>query len=227
MQRFSKVSGIAALLLSGLFVAFVFLLAVVLPQQGLGPGGLDDPTAGIPFVSISPLPTIINLIYLGIALAFIMIMLGLYERLQPLAPAVMVTVVIAGVIASTLFLTYAMLNFVATPKIVSLSATNVKMSEIVYVALRVTANAMSAGGLFAAGSALFLTSWAALKYDGLPKMLSVLMGFAAVSMILSFASLSIGLLGVILAPLWSVWLGVILLRTPATVSVSNLRIEGA
>jgi hypothetical protein len=89
----------------------------------------------------------------------------------------------------------------------------------IYLTLRVVGNAANAGALFAAGWALALAGWAALRSNDLPKALGFLMLGAGAAMMWSFVLLPIGLLGILLAPVWSIWLGVALLRgasaTPA------------
>ncbi len=217
MKQLQTAGGIAALCLSGLFVGLLLLLAVVLPGQGLGPHTLDDPAKGIPFAATSSLPVVIALIYIGNALVFVPLMLALYHRLQAAAPARLQVAVVAGLVASGLFLAYGMIPMVGNPVVVSTYQQDAVRGGAVYLALRVTANAMSAGALFALGWAISLIGWVALRAGGLPKMLSAIMLLAGIALIVSFALLPVGLIGVLLAPIWSAWLGVVLLREPATV----------
>jgi hypothetical protein len=74
------------------------------------------------------------------------------------------------------------------------------------------------GGLFSA-YVILLAGRAAITTQALHTLLGWLMVAAGLAMIGSFALLPIGLLAVLLAPIWSVWLGVALLRgSPATSS---------
>lgn len=203
-------------MLSILFIGLLVLLAVVLPSQGYGPGTLNDPAKGIAFVASSPLPAVIDLIYLGNALVFVPITLALVERLRAAAHALMRVVLAAGLIASGLFLAYSMINFVGNPGAISAYQHDPATGAAVYLALRLTGNAMNASALFAAGWAIVLAGWAGLCTNQLPKALSVVMLLAGVSMIVSFALLPIGLIGVLLAPIWSAWLGLVLLRDHAS-----------
>jgi hypothetical protein len=217
MKQLQTAGGIAALCLSGLFVGLLYLLAVALPGQGLGPHTLDDPAIGIPFVATSSLPGIIALVYIGTALVFVPIMLALYQRLQAAAPALLQVVVVAGLVASGLFLAYGMITMVGNPTVVSAYQHDAARGGAVYLALRLTGNAMNAGALFALGWAIALVSWVTLRAGGLPKVLSAIMLLAGITLIVSFVLLSVGLIGVLLAPIWSAWLGVVLLRAPAKV----------
>ena len=60
--------------------------------------------------------------------------------------------------------------------------------------------------------ALLLAGWSAQSARSLPRFLSYLKIGAGVAMIVSFVLLPVGLLGVLLAPVWSIWLGMTLLR---------------
>ena len=223
MNSFRKLGAIASLMLGVLFLGYIGLLAVVLPAQGLGPGTLNNPATGIPFVAASALPLVIDAIYIGIAITFLLITLALYDRLRPAAPVMMPISAAAGLLASGLFLIYAMINIVGNPIAVSMYQHDTVAGGIIYVTLRATANAINAGALFAAGWALLLAGWSACSARSLPRLLGYLVIGAGVAMMVSFVLLPIGLLGVLLAPVWSIWLGITLLResraasAPATV----------
>src|SRR4051812_2703278 len=200
------------MLLGALFIGYIALLTIVLPAQGLGPGTLNSPATGIPFVAASVLPLVIDAIYVGIALVFLLLTLALHDRLRSGAPAMMQISAAAGLLASGLFLIYAMINIIGNPIAVSMYQHDTVAGGIVYVTLRATANAIDAGALFAAGWALLLAGWSGRATKGLPSVLGYLMIGAGLAMIVSFVLLPVGLLGVLLAPLWSIWLGITLLR---------------
>jgi hypothetical protein len=212
MNNLQKTGAMASLLLGALFIGYIALLAVVLPAQGLGPGTLNNPATGIPFVAASVLPLAIDGIYIGIAAVFLLLTLALCDRLRSSAPIMMPISAAAGLIASGLFLIYAMINIVGNPIAVSMYQHDTVAGGVIYVTLRATANAMNAGALFAAGWALLLAGWSAQGARSLPQLLNYLMIGAGVAMIVSFVLLPIGLLGVLIAPVWSIWLGMTLLR---------------
>ena len=212
MITVQKMGGVAALVLGFLFGALLLLLLVVLPAQGFGPGALNSPDTGIPFMARSWLPALIDLIYLGNAVVFVLIVFALYERLRADAPALMPIVAAAGIVASSLFLVYAMINLTGTASIVSAYERDPSTGGSVYVALRVLGNATNAGALFAAGLAILLSGWVAYRAARLPAALCYLMLLAGFATALSFKLLALGLFGVLLAPIWSVWLGVSFFR---------------
>jgi hypothetical protein len=212
MYHLQKAGGVAGVLLGALFVGYLILLSVVLPALGVGPGTLNDPSVGIPFIVRSWLPIVIGGIYMGIAVAFGLLALALYERLQLGSPAAMRAGTMAGIIASGLFLIYAMIQLVGAPAAISVYQHDSVGGGAIYLALRAVANAVNAGALFAAGWALALAGWSALRSHALPGALGGLMICAGAAMSMSFVLLPIGLLGVLIAPLWSLWLGIWLLR---------------
>jgi hypothetical protein len=217
MNNLQKIGGIASILLGVLFIGYIALLTIVLPTQGLGPGTLNNPATGIPFVATSALPLAIDGIYIGIAVTFLLLMLALHDRLRSGAPAMMPIGAAAGVLASGLFLLYAMINIIGNPIAVGTYQHDPVAGGIIYVALRATANAFNAGALFAAGAALLLAGWSGRTTNVLSRVLSYLMVGAGLAMIASFVLLPVGLLGVLLAPVWSIWLGMTLLRGLHTV----------
>ena len=208
MNNLQKMGSLAAIGLGILFVGYMVLLVVVLPTQGYGPGTLNDPANGISFLATSRLPMLIDFIYLGIAVAFLLIVLALYERLSVVAPSIMPISVAAGLIASVLFLGYAMINFVGSSVAVSTQQHDAFLGSALYLALRTVANGLNAAALFAGGWAILLAGWAERASQHLPARLSYLMIGAGLAMMVSFVFLPVGLLAVLLAPTWSIWLGV-------------------
>jgi hypothetical protein len=99
MYAAQKVGGVAAIALSGLFIALLILLIGVLPGQGFGPGALSDPAIGIPFLDHSILPSVIDFIYIGCAVVLVPLLLGLYQRFHSNHVVVMSLALIAGAIA--------------------------------------------------------------------------------------------------------------------------------
>jgi hypothetical protein len=223
MNNLQKTGALASMLLGLLFIGYIALLTIVLPAQGLGPGTLNSPATGIPFVATSILPLMIDATYIGIAVTFLLLTLALCDRLRSAAPALMQISVVTGVLASGLFLLYAMINLVGNPIAVDMYQHDSAAGGVIYVTLRATANAFNASALFAAGWALLLAGWSGRTTNVLPNVLGYLMIGAGLAMIVSFVLLPVGLLGVLLAPVWSIWLGITLVREARAVPVSSGR----
>lgn len=213
MNRLQKTGSLAAFGLGALFVAYLLLLMLVLPARGAGPGTLNDPTIGLAFVTTSPLPVVIDCIYLGMATAFLLITCALYERLGSLTPGLMQLSAATGVMGSVLFLSYGMINFVGNPVVIHTAVYDAVMGHTLYLALRTVGNGLNAAALFAAGWSILLAGWAARDSARFTPSLSNLLMLAGVTLMGSFALLPIGLLGLLLGPVWSIWLG-IALRVP-------------
>jgi hypothetical protein len=225
MSNLQKTGAVASMLLGMLFIGYIGLLTIVLPAQGLGPGTLNSPATGIPFVALSVLPLVIDGIYIGIALVFLLLTLALHDRLRSDAPAMMPISAAAGLLASGLFLIYAMINIVGNPIAVSMYQHDTLAGGIIYVTLRATANAINAAALFAAGWALLLAGWSGRATKVLPNALGYLMVGGGLAMIVSFVLLPVGLLGVLLVPVWSIWLGMMLLRGLRAATARSDRLE--
>lgn len=213
-MQMRTVGSVGALVFGLLFVVLIVLLAVVLPGQGLGPGTLYAPASGVPFIENSSLPALIAFIYIGISVGIVLIVFALYERLSAANPALMLLVAAASVVASSLFLGYAMIDLTGNPHVVSAYRDDPILGGAVYVALRTAGNALNAGALFATGLAIGFVGWVARSTNRLPKPLSYLLIVAGAATTLSFIVLPLGLVAVLLAPIWSIWLGVLLWRSP-------------
>jgi hypothetical protein len=188
------------------------MLVAVLPAQGIGPGALDDPARGLMFIATSNLPRLIDGVYLAIAAVFLVITLALEARLGGVATAPMQIGGAAGRVASGLFLLYAMLHVVGDALALRIYRHDPATAGSIYLTLRAVANAANAGALLAAGCTILLAGCAALAGRQLPRLLCSLLIVAGLAMSLSFVVLPIGLLGALLVPIWSIWLGVVLLR---------------
>lgn len=208
MNKLQKMGSIAAIGLGLLFIGYMTLLLVILPAQGYGPHTLNDPANGISFLATSTLPMLIDFIYMGIAVAFLLLSLMLYEQLGTVAPSIMQISVAAGLMASLLFLGYAMINFVGSSVAITAHQQGALTGNVLYLALRTVANGLNAAALFAGGWAILLAGWAAHNSRRLPAPLSYLMIGAGLAMTVSFVFLPVGLLAALLAPVWSIWLGV-------------------
>jgi hypothetical protein len=114
-----------------------------------------------------------------------------------------------------LFLSYAMLGFVGEPTLVNAYHQDRTSGEAAYLAMRVVSNALSSGAIFAADWAILLSGWAALATARMPKPLAYFLVVSGGLSVLAFILPLLGLILPLLYIVWSVWLGLVLLRRPA------------
>lgn len=208
-----RLGGLAALGLGGLFILLLIVLAGILPAQGFGPGALNDPAIGIRFLSTSIWPSVIASIYLGVAVTFALMALVVAEWLETRGASFTQIIKFIGLAAGTLFLAYAMINIISSASIVSAYQHDPALGSALYLAARIIGNGLNSAALFAAGLATTLIGWAGIKTQAFSRFLGAILIIAGICTTLSFVVLPLGLLGVLLAPVWAIWLGVVILKT--------------
>jgi len=222
MNTILKIGGIAAITLGGFFVLLVLVL-MYLPSIGLGPGTLNDPKIGVGFMESSAIPSWIALLYLGIGIATMIALSASARTFSVNDSALADWATLTAAVAGTLFISYAMSDLVALPYAVTAFHTDPVLGGAAYVAIRAVGHCLSAGGLFATGLGVAILGLAGLRGGVFPKALSLLMILAGLSAGLSFLILPLGLIGLLLAPVWSLWLGVVMLRQPTFAVVRRPR----
>lgn len=167
-----------------------------------------DAAKGIAAWTASPttfFSTEIEYILLGIA--FLLIMLALRERMQADAPTLTQIALIVTSIACALWIAAGLVSHTMRPAIISAGdASAFRAAMAVFFGL-------SDGGDHAQGWALLLIGWAALKTAKLPRILGCLIVLAGLIFIFDFLSMVLGIVGMGVLIIQSVWLGVVLLRT--------------
>jgi hypothetical protein len=99
---------------------------------------------------------------------------------------------------------------------ISTTHADVAAGTAAYLAVRVVSNALNTGAIFAAGWAILLSGWAARKTRGLPSGLAYLLMLAGTLSVLAFLVSPLSLIAPLLYIVWSIWLGIVLLRKPVT-----------
>jgi len=216
MNNPQKAAGIGAVLQGAFFVIVLVLILGVLPGFGLqGPNDLADPAKVLPFVVNQPF--VAFWLFPGdilFAVFLILMVMGLYERLQSSSPTLMRLATAAGLVATTLILA----NGTIGNSVVQLARNypqNRDAAETAFLTLSLVSSngvGLVSGGIFAYGWWAVLVSWVALQAGTFPKALNyvgLLFGLAGIGAIFI---LPLGFLGPVVGIVWCLWLGVVLLR---------------
>ena len=209
MKALQKAGGVGALLLALSFVLLIVNIAVISPSLGISGADADNPAK---VFAVAPAARLLFSIPILFAVAFTLVALGLNDRLQESAPALMRIATAAGLGGAILFLAAGMFAWRGLPILAGLYA---QSPAAVTTTDLVLGDAISDGlltaGIFAAGWFALLASWTALR-GGLSKILSYLgLAFGAAS-ILGFA-IPLGPIGIVLGVVWGIWLGIVLWRS--------------
>ncbi len=216
MNNSQKAAGIGAVLQGVFFVIVLVLILGVLPSFGFqGPNDFADPAKVLPFVVNQPF--VAFWLFPGdilFAVFLILMVMGLYERLQNSSPTLMRLATAAGLVATTLILA----NGTIGNSVVQLARNypqNRDAAETAFLTLSLVSSngvGLVSGGIFAYGWWAVLVSWVALRAGTFPKALNyvgLLFGIAGIGAIFI---LPLGFLGPVVGIVWCLWLGVVLLR---------------
>ena len=214
MKNIQKVGAFASLAF-GLSFTLLLVLLITIASQGYVPGSGNNPAKALEFAGSSSIPYIIYLLYMLSALLIVLIVMALADRLQEHAPAQMQLAMIAASATGIFFLAYAMLGYVGEPMLISVYQQDASLGASAYLAMRVVSNALNSSAIFAAGWAILLTGWAAIRVIDFPRALASLLLVAGGLSVSAFLIPIFSLLAPLLYIVWSVWLGVFLLREPA------------
>jgi hypothetical protein len=206
LQKIGGFGSIASALIGAMALVIVGLF---FPRLGLvGPGDRFDPIKGINAESASPIVFILfNLDLILWGMAFILIILALRERMQANAPNLMRIAVIGVATTYALMLAAGLIGILGMPSIVTAK------DVFAYRALMGVYFGLMVGGDHAAGWAVLLIGWAALKTRSLPRILGYLSVLVGIVFIIEFAAKPLMPVGLFLSILWGAWLGAVLLRS--------------
>jgi len=212
MKNLQKMGGYAALY-SGiaLLVAMVGFLVVV------GTLGVTDPVQKVAqLVDNQAMLYILMLIsYVIWGIIFVVLVLALNERLKGGSPAMMQVATALGLIWACLCIGSGQVYNLGMGVVVDLYASDPTQAATVWMAIESVVNGLgSAGGEILGGLWTLLVSWAALKTGEFSKALNyvgVVVGVIALISAVPGLSLVAGLFG-LGKIVWSLWLGIVLLR---------------
>ena len=210
MKASQQAGGYAALVQAAAFLLSPINFIVLLPSLGIDPTAIPDPAKILSVVN-SPILYVGSLIQILLAATVVIIALTLYDRAGGNGSNRMRWAVAAAVIGSTLLLSAAMINVGSLRTLPGIPA---EYQANLLLTARVIGDALLAAAFFAVGWSFVLAGWAALQHGGLPPSMSILVVLGGIAAILTFIIPALRPLTAIVNLLWSLWLGIMLLRQP-------------
>jgi hypothetical protein len=208
-MKLQKIGGCGSIASALIGAMALLIVGLVFPRLGIvSPGDRFDPIKGINAESASPTAFLLfNLDLILWGMAFILIILALRERMQANEPNLMRMALIGVSATYALMLAAGLVSILGMPSIVTAK------DPSAYRALMGVYFGLMVGGDHAAGWAVLLTGWAALKTRALPRILGYLSVLVGIVFIIEFAAKPLMPVGLLLSILWGIWLGVVLLRS--------------
>ena len=185
------------------------IIAFVFPRLGLvGPADRMDPIKGMNAESASPITFVLfNLDLILWGMAFVLIILALRERMQPKTPNLMRLAVIGVSTTYAAMLATGLIGILGMPSIVTAKDASAYRAFMgIYFGLMVL-------GDHAAGWAVLLSGWAALKTRSLSRIFGYFSVLVGIVFIIEFAAKPLMPVSLVLSIIWGVWLGAVLLRS--------------
>lgn len=218
MKTLQKFGGLAALYLAAAYLVGIVLFLVVLDYPSI-----TEPAQKVALlVDMQMVTFVTNLVmYVFFGVILVILALALYDRLKSGAAALAQVATVIGVIWAGSLVASGMIANAGIAPVVALYAEDPSQAALTWLGIETVANGIGNGnGEILGGLWTLLISWAALRAGGLPKVLNYLGLLVGVVGILSlFPGLTdlTGLFG-ISQLIWFVWLGIVLLRSNASMA---------
>lgn len=213
MKNLQKLGGIAAL-----YLAAALLFAMVGYLLIIGTLDVVDPVEKVvQLVDNQTFLYLLNLIaYVIWGMVMIPLVLALYERLKTSSPALMQIAAAIGLIWACIVIASGQVSNFGMTAVTDLYVKDPIQASTVWMAIDSVANGLgSACGEILGGTWMIFVSLAALQSKGLSRALNYLGILVGVAGIFSAIPALFGVLGIIFGlgkMIWSLWLGIIMLR---------------
>ena len=228
MNDFQKIGGVASFIQAALLIGAIGLAIVAFPAIGLtvndlaaGSGKFLEGSAKYPAIF-----ALLDFVLLAGAVVILIVALVLHERWRNKSLQLANLVVASALVLATLRLATGLTMFIGTSRIVDLYGQDHAQAITAYAAFSAVTAGMEESSRFAAGCFLILAGWAALRAHDLPRLVAYFGIVVGVDQLLEVFVRPLapvfGLAAGIGLIIWSVWLGVLLLRSRSMV-VSDSR----
>jgi hypothetical protein len=218
MKTLQKFGGLAALYLAAAYLVGIVLFLVVLDYPSI-----TEPAQKVALlVEMQMVTFVTNLVmYVFFGVILVILALALYDRLKSGAAALVQVATVIGVIWAGSLVASGMIANAGIAPVVALYAEDPSQAALTWLGIETVANGIGNGnGEILGGLWTLLISWAALRAGGLPKglnFLGLLVGVVGILSLLPGLTDLTGLFG-IGQLIWFVWLGIVLLRSNASMA---------
>jgi len=219
MKTLQKLGGLAALYLGAAYLVGIVLFLVVLDYPSI-----TDPAQKVALLVEKQMVIFVTnlLMYVFFGVILVILSLALYDRLKSGTATLVQVATVIGVIWAGSLVASGMIANAGIAPVMALYAEDPSQAALTWLGIETVANGIGNGnGEILGGLWTLLISWAALRAGGLPKGLNFLGLLVGVIGILSlFPGLTdlTGLFG-ISQLIWYIWLGIVLLRSNASLTV--------
>lgn len=218
MKTLQKFGGLAALYLAAAYLVGIVLFLVVLDYPSI-----TEPAQKVALlVDMQMVTFVTNLVmYVFFGVILVILVLALYDRLKSGAAALVQVATVIGVIWAGSLVASGMIANAGIAPVVTLYAEDPSQAALTWLGIETVANGIGNGnGEILGGLWTLLISWAALRAGGLPKVLNylgLLVGMVGILSLFPGLTDLTGLFG-ISQLIWFVWLGIVLLRSNASMA---------
>lgn len=218
MKTLQKFGGLAALYLAAAYLVGIVLFLVVLDYPSI-----TEPAQKVALlVDMQMVTFVTNLVmYVCFGVILVILVLALYDRLKSGAAALVQVATVIGVIWAGSLVASGMIANAGIAPVVTLYAEDPSQAALTWLGIETVANGIGNGnGEILGGLWTLLISWAALRAGGLPKVLNylgLLVGMVGILSLFPGLTDLTGLFG-ISQLIWFVWLGIVLLRSNASMA---------
>jgi hypothetical protein len=150
--------------------------------------------------------------------AILVLALALYERWRTTSAALTRTATAAALVASTAFLFLGIAFIVGLPGIIKLDAQDHTQGYTAWVVFNAVTFGFREAAGFALGGYLILVGWVMLRTRDLPRPLAYIAILAGAAAFISLVIPPLALVGLVARIVWTVWLGILLLRARSLVA---------
>ena len=218
MKTLQKLGGMAALYLATAYLVGIVLFLVVLDYPSI-----TDPAQKVALLVEMQMVTYLTnlLMYVIFGVILVILALALYDRLKTGATTLVQVATVIGVIWAGSLVASGMIANAGIAPVVALYAEDPSQAALTWLGIETVANGIGNGnGEILGGLWTLLISWAALRTGGLPKglnFLGLLVGVVGILSLIPGLTDLTGLFG-ISQLIWYVWLGIVLLRSNASMT---------